>query len=391
MKVVFVSNFINHHQLPFCDVMYNELQSDFNFIATIPISEERLKMGWKRESRPYVIDSYLDDDEYNRALNLINEADFVIIGSAPFSMVENRVKNCKLTLRYSERPYKKGLNFKNFLLEMLRALKYHSRYQKYPVYMLCASAYTPFDYSVFGNYINRTYKWGYFTEFIEYDLDKLFALKKNNKVLTVLWAGRLIDCKHPEACLTLAERLKTDGIDFKINIIGNGDMETWLKEQIKLKRLEDTVELLGSMSPQEVRRNMNSADIFLFTSDFNEGWGAVLNESMNSGCAVVVSHAIGAAPFLVKDGVNGLIYKNGDDEGLYRAVKGLIENEQLRREIAENAYKTIAEEWNPSVAAERLLCLARELSIKKECDIFKSGPGSRAEIIKNNWFNEYRY
>ena len=34
---------------------------------------------------------------------------------------------------------------------------------------------------------------------------------------------------------------------------------------------------------------MEKADIFLFTSDRREGWGAVANEAMNSACALVVS------------------------------------------------------------------------------------------------------
>ncbi len=53
--------------------------------------------------------------------------------------------------------------------------------------------------------------------------------------------------------------------------------------------------MLGAMSPDKVRAYMERADVFLFTSDFNEGWGAVLNESMNSGCAVVASHAMVSA------------------------------------------------------------------------------------------------
>ena len=83
---------------------------------------------------------------------------------------------------------------------------------------------------------------------------------------------------------------------------------------IRSKGVEDCVEMLGAMSPDEVRAYMERADVFLFTSDFNEGWGAVLNESMNSGCAVVASHAIGSVPFLIKDGVNGLIYENGNQK-----------------------------------------------------------------------------
>ena len=83
--------------------------------------------------------------------------------------------------------------------------------------------------------------------------------------------------------------------------------------------------MLGAMPPEEVRRHMEKADIYLFTSDFNEGWGAVLNESMNSGCAVVASHAIGSVPFLIKNGENGLIYENGNQLDLEKQVLRLLE------------------------------------------------------------------
>ena len=57
---------------------------------------------------------------------------------------------------------------------------------------------------------------------------------------------------------------------------------------------------------------MNEASIFIFNSDRYEGWGAVVNEAMNSGCAVLVSHVCGAAPFLVKQNENGRVYEYGN-------------------------------------------------------------------------------
>ena len=62
---------------------------------------------------------------------------------------------------------------------------------------------------------------------------------------------------------------------------------------------------------------MEKTGIFLFTSDRQEGWGAVLNEAMNSGCAVVASHLIGAVPFLKKKKKNGLVYSSGDRKTLF--------------------------------------------------------------------------
>ena len=50
MKLIFVSNYFNHHQLPFCDALYELLEGDFCFLQTQPMEEERVKMGWQAEA-----------------------------------------------------------------------------------------------------------------------------------------------------------------------------------------------------------------------------------------------------------------------------------------------------------------------------------------------------
>lgn len=106
--------------------------------------------------------------------------------------------------------------------------------------------------------------------------------------------------------------------------MGAGPKEKEIKEEIQAKNIENRVFLTGAMSAEKVRHEMESSGIFLFTSDFGEGWGAVLNEAMNSGCAVIASHAAGATPYLVKNGENGLIYESGNDEKLYEKLKYLL-------------------------------------------------------------------
>lgn len=129
------------------------------------------------------------------------------------------------------------------------------------------------------------------------------------------------------------------------------------------------------------------AGIYLFTSDRNEGWGAVLNESMKSGCAVVASHAIGAVPYLMKHRQNGLIYKSGDVDGLYKKVKYLLDNPGEQERLGCAAYETITGLWNEEVAAQRLVILSEHLlSGEKHPDLFEDGPCSRAVIVKDEWF-----
>lgn len=353
MKVVFVSNYYNHHQSAISEEFYRQTGGSYVFIATTQMSDERKKLGYSFDEPSFVVKSYRDETTYKHCIDLINSAEVVIAGSAPEKMIRKRIRSGKLVFRYSERIYK---NKKKLLQLPLRFIKYH--FDNYPyknVYMLCASAYAARDYAITGMFKGKTFKWGYFPAVKKYDdIEKLIDDKTP---ASILWVARLIELKHPDASIRLAKRLKQAGYKFKLSLIGNGKLDNKIRDMIKAEKLEDCVQMLGSMKPEEVRRYMEQSEIFLFTSDFNEGWGAVLNESMNSACAVVASHAIGSVPFLINDGENGFIYKNGNEDDLFNKVKFLLDNDEKRKQMSLEAYKTMTESWNAENAAKKFLKL----------------------------------
>ena len=385
MKVVFVSNYFNHHQKPFCEEMYQKLGSDFAFISTSVMREERKKLGYAQGDSPeYVVLAYEGEAQRSRAISLINEADVVIAGSAPNDFLKERIRAAKLLIRYVERPYKKPATC---LKRAYHFLKWRQNDAwKNNIYMLCAGGYTAKDYASVGMYKKRTYKWGYFPAVKEYNIDELL---ENKKSATLLWCGRFIDWKHPDDAICLARKLKENGYEFRLDMIGTGVMEDELKQLVKQYELEDCVTFLGSMSPEQVRSHMENAGIYLFTSDRREGWGAVLNESMNSGCAVVASHEIGSVPFLMKNGENGIIYESGNVEMLYEKVKYLLDNPEMQRSLGTAAYQTVFTEWNAEIAAERLLILADALlKGEKYPSLYENGLCSKAELVYDNWLKE---
>ena len=374
MTITFFSNFLLHHQTPFCEAMVRHIGDGFRFVATEPIPEERLEMGYENlEDAPYAVNAYRDEASYQEAMRLGYESDVVIIGSAPDVFIEKRLAENKLTFRYSERFFKK---FRWRFDPRVWRMRYKKdmRYRNKNLHMLCASAYTAPDCRFIFSYPNKTYQWGYFPVTETYEsAEYLISHKKKN---SLLWVGRMIDWKHPEAALTVAESLKKDGIEFELNMIGNGEMERYLKELIRSRGLEQQVRLLGSMPPESVRNYMGKADIYLFTSDRQEGWGAVLNEAMSSACAVVACREIGSVPFLITHGENGLIYDKYGSHSLYDNVKRLIQDKNLRERLQKNAYDTIKSVWNADAATERLLCLI-DCMQKGEQTPYTDGPCSR--------------
>ncbi len=372
MKIVFVSNFYNHHQAFISRKLYQLTEGNYRFIATTEVPQERKTLGYSSHTDDFVI-QYASDSAL--ATEWIDTADVVICGSAPQYLFRTRIKGKKLIFKYSEHLFKKGFQWWKYPVRWVRM--HRNIPSNAPIYLLSSSAYTAGDYAKFGLFRRGAYQWGYFPECKKYE--NIEELLQNKNRCEILWCGRFLDWKHPDDVLTVAKRLKDENYSFHINIIGTGEMEDTLKQFVLKNDLSEQVSLLGSMPPEKVREYMERAGIYLFTSDRNEGWGAVLNEAMNSGCAVIASASAGATPYLVSHEDNGLIYDFRRVEMLYEHVKYLLENPDEQARLGRSAYDTITGLWNADVAAERLVALfAQILEGEKQSDLYEDGPCSRA-------------
>lgn len=387
MKITFVSNYINHHQIPLSNELYNSIGEDYKFIQIYDMEEDRVKMGWLNEinNTPYLI-KYTENKKKCDALIL--ESDIVIYGGVEDEQyIQPRLQQGKVTIRYTERLYKEGVWKAISPRGLIRKYKDHTRYKNKEVYLLCAGGYVAYDFSIVRAYPDKMYKFGYFPQTLCYDEGELFNCK-GSEIPRLLWAGRFLDWKHPEMVLELAKYFKENSVKVKIDMIGGGELEDTLKQKAKEFKVEDIIGFLGYLSPSDVREEMKKADIFLFTSNYYEGWGAVANEAMNAGCAVICSHAVGAAPFLIEDKVNARIYKSGDRNEFFSIANELVNDTEQVRKLGREAYKTIVREWNAENVAKRLIRFCEGL-IKGEKIEFTSGPMSKAEVIKER--NMYRY
>lgn len=387
MKLTFVSNYINHHQIPLAEELYKKQKDGYHFIQTEPMEEERVRMGWNKDTRelPYLL-TFQEHPEQCR--ELILESDVAVFGGTDDeSYIEPRLEAGKITIRNSERIYKEG-QWKAVSPRGLRK-KYHdhTRHRNAPVYLLCAGGYVPCDFQIVKAYPNKMFKWGYFPGTREYQITKLVSEKRKYRkepdAVSLLWAGRMIDWKHPEFAVQAARDLQEDGFCFHLTMIGGGEMEEELKAQAAEYGLQDVVTFLGFQKPEQVREKMEESEIFLFTSDYKEGWGAVLNEAMNAGCAVVAGHGIGAVPYLLQHQENGLIFKNKDYKDFYKQVKKILFQEDMRKRIGVNAYDTIVSVWNEKNAAASLLEFCRGLR-SGNLLVQEEGPLSTAEVIAEN-------
>lgn len=388
MQIAFFTNYLTHHQIEFCDILYEKTQKNFYLVVTRDVDLEQKLLGYSdlNSTYPYVVRAYEPRNE-RFISSLCLESDVVIFGSAPLQYLEERAKVNKITFIYTERIFKKGYIYGLHP----NSLKY--MYQKFiskknsKQYYLCASAFASNDINLYTHTPEKFFKWGYFPPCTRYQsVDELLSKKRNSSVIEIMWAGRFISWKHPESVIYAANYLERRGIPFHVTMVGNGEKFEEIKSLVS-ENLKKRISFLGAVQPEKVRELMERSDIYLATSDFNEGWGAVVNEALNSACAVVASHAMGSVPFLINHGTNGIIYNFKNTESLGKSIEKLILDKELRLNISKNAYATITEEWNAGVATERFFSLCESL-ISENKVTFNHGPCSNAGILRNSWFKE---
>lgn len=379
MTITFVSNYINHHQIPFSEACRKELGEGYRFIQTRPMEEERVAMGWEVDIKalPYVSCMYEDEDQCRK---LIMESDIVIFGWTQREDIEQeRLKSGRPVLRVSERLYREGQWKAVSPRGLINKYKVHTRYRKNQACLLCAGAYVASDYHLIRAYPGKMFRFGYFPETITYRDGELNALKQNEGEVQIVWAGRFMELKHPEFAVRIAKELKAEGKSFHMHMVGGGELECNIKAQTEEAGLTPYFTFYGYTRPEEVRRIMEKCHVHLFTSNYLEGWGAVVNEAMNSGCAVVANVEAGAVPFLIRHGENGLVYK-GSYKDFARQVKLLFDQPELIKRLGREAYLTIIRQWNPEHAAGELIRFCRDMQ-KGRILPAKQGPLSVAPVI----------
>ncbi len=373
MKVVLVTGFLNSHLISLTEALNRKY--DFHLIVTqYRARKEGFDYAKGVIEREYVY-HYYDDTQKEICKQLVRECDFAIFGGSSQELLEERMKGNGLSFYYTERFFKKG-SWRRFIPSVRKKLDFLTRQKNKQFYFLGASGYLPLDLSLLGWPEGKCFQWGYFPELKKYDTEGLD--KKRN---SIVWCARLVKLKRGDLVIKAARLLKKHGYDFQLNMIGDGELREKLQKQIDKKGLADCVHLLGARTQQDVRSIMEESEIFAFTSDKYEGWGAVLNEAMNSGCAPIVSHVIGSAPLMIEKDENGLVFKSGSAKNLYKQIAYLLDHPEKKKLMGEAAYKSILTQWNAEEAVERLDGLVKALKAGQTSP-YTVGPCSPARIVK---------
>jgi glycosyltransferase involved in cell wall biosynthesis len=149
----------------------------------------------------------------------------------------------------------------------------------------------------------------------------------------ILGIGSLFRVKRWDRLLGATLALKRKGLDFSVQIAGDGPLKAELRQLAQCLNVAEYVEFLGH---RDNIINLLIQVTFLVHTSESEGCPNAIMEAMACGRAVVATD-VGDVPLLVEEGRTGFVVRCGDDTMLAERMATLIANRDLCRRMGEAA------------------------------------------------------
>ena len=167
---------------------------------------------------------------------------------------------------------------------------------------------------------------------------------------SVISMGRLEHVKNFSSLISAFQIVAKKHPDWTLKIYGDGSLKESLQSQINESGLQDNVFLMGFSN--DMATALKQSSIFAFSS-LVEGFALVIVEAMECGIPAVSYQCPCGPKDIITDGKDGFLVPVNDEQMLAEKICSLIENEDLRRQMASEAklraqyyhVENIAQQW----------------------------------------------
>lgn len=198
---------------------------------------------------------------------------------------------------------------------------------------------------------------GFNSKYIE--IEEVSKFEKTN--FDIVFCGRLIPLKRPEAAIEITNQLVKKGYaNVKLHLIGSGEMFETIKRNVIELEIQNNVILYGSLEQKEVYRIMSFSDVFLFPgcvdseTGLAETQGLVIQEAQFLKLPVVVSDVGGIKYGMLKN-ESGFLLESTDIAIFVEKLIELMENPILRKKMGEKGHEFVKEKFSSTKLGDQLL------------------------------------
>lgn len=330
MTVAFYLNSISPHQLPLATEVARIVGFDnFIYLYADTLRAERKNMGWGEKFEGVRVERLSD---LNRSW--LESADLVYTGLRCFDLMAARIRAGRRTVYYSERWLKPhywarlklcipGIlrivypRFAAMTRRFLRLVHQSNGLLEYwpsgiwaardmarldglvrgDLRCLFRAPTLSFDPRPMGAIANYLWMkmWGYFVAPSNLPPPPPQTSTSTHAV-RVLWVGRMIGWKRVDTIIKAIKSLPQD--NFSLTLVGNGDKRESL---VRLAAGASNIMFKDSIPIVKIRDEMRAHDVYVLSSNGEEGWGAALNEALEEKMCVLGTFEAGASATILSD------------------------------------------------------------------------------------------
>ena len=192
--------------------------------------------------------------------------------------------------------------------------------------------------------------------------------RQESERLTIVYLGRLVDCKGPDLVIRAFEIACSRGLNARLIIAGDGPL--WLTcELMRLRStVADSIVMRGPVNEAEGQHLLRTADIFTAhhckgpVSNQVEAFGVSVVEAMAAALPVVVGRS-GGVTEIVRDRIDGHVIEPGDVQAHAEALLDLAASAQRRRDMGMSGWSRARECFTHEAGIERL----RHILFSSDC------------------------
>jgi glycosyltransferase involved in cell wall biosynthesis len=182
----------------------------------------------------------------------------------------------------------------------------------------------------------------------------------SERVRRVLYVGRVERTSRWKGLQVLIEslpRLREEAPGARLEVVGTGDDVPHLQRLARRHGVGDLVEWRGAVAHRDLPEHYRRAAVTVLPSlTESESFGIALVEAMSSGCPVVGSD-VGGIPFVVRDGVDGLLVPPGDSTALATALASVLLDADRAADLGAAGREAAVTRWDWSCREQRLVAV----------------------------------
>jgi glycosyltransferase involved in cell wall biosynthesis len=178
--------------------------------------------------------------------------------------------------------------------------------------------------------------------------------------LDIVSVGGLVPNKGTQVILEALRIIKAQGIPFRYRVVGDGAERAELEKQASQYSINQCIEFLGNVAPDDVVTQLAQSRIFVSAS-YYEGRSNALLEAMSAGLCCVCSD-LPSVLDMVEQGKTGYCFPAGDAQALSDILINLSQSPENICDVGKGAHHAIINDgmtWTRT--ASRYLTLFREL------------------------------